>query len=209
MPSPIEARRAEDLPLLDPALGLRLLPSEAAYKRVLELFARTHATDEDLLRAHLAAGETRAIAELSHKLRGSAAPLALQRLAFVAGELEQAIRGGAELGELPRTFAEALRATRAEVLAYLGPAAVAAPAPPSAPLDEARAKRCIDLADKLLVALDDADPDAAEPLLAQLGQAVTDAELRPIRELVEEFDFLRAIDATRALRQRLAAHLGG
>lgn len=202
MPSPTPENPAE-LELLDAALGVSLLRSEAAYRRVLPLFARTHESDGERLRDHVAAGQKGEAAALVHKVRGSAASLALPRLAFLAGELERALKSGDELGALPMAFDDALRATQAAILGYLGPAKPA-PAERLPPLDEARARLCMETTDKLLLALEAADPDAAEPLVAKLGESLPEGDLRPIREAIEEFDFRTARSAVGALRERLA-----
>jgi PAS domain S-box-containing protein len=68
------------------------------YISLLERFVAAHAEDMALLAAHLAEGDSVAAVRVVHTLKGTGATLGLDRLAVLAGGLEQAIRSGQARG---------------------------------------------------------------------------------------------------------------
>ena len=107
---------------IDAARGLAAVGGRAAvYRRLLRVFADTHAGDGALLRAQVDGGDTAAAAALAHRLRGSAATLGLVDVETTAGALESAIDDGAAPATLPPRVHEVDQALAA-TLAGLGAA---------------------------------------------------------------------------------------
>ncbi|MBW7899959.1 MAG: response regulator, partial [Rhodocyclaceae bacterium] len=82
---------------LDVDFGLRSVRGRcASYRRLVRLYAETHAADADALRRHLAAGDGDAARRCAHSLKGAAATLGAVGVQKLAAELEQQLRSGGE-----------------------------------------------------------------------------------------------------------------
>lgn len=85
--------------------------SPAVYRRLLRIFAETHAADGDQLQQQVQRGDAAAARALAHRLRGSAATLGLIDVETAAGALEGAIDDAVDPATLPllaRAVAETL-----------------------------------------------------------------------------------------------------
>ena len=86
---------------LDVADGMnRVRGRLSVYTRLLQLFAREHADDSALLRAHLAKGEREQAEALMHTQKGAAATLGATALARCALDLERSLKEAASPGEI-------------------------------------------------------------------------------------------------------------
>lgn len=91
---------------VDPDAGLANIGGNpSTYRRLLELFVRTHAGDGERIAALMAGGDAAAARSHAHRLRGSAATLGLLGIDVAAEAVERADAGAAEalhrlLGEL-------------------------------------------------------------------------------------------------------------
>jgi len=72
------------------------------YRRMLALFAESHAADAAQLAEALAANDIEAVRGLAHTLKGSAGTVGATRLAKAAADLNSAIRGNAPREEIDR-----------------------------------------------------------------------------------------------------------
>jgi two-component system sensor histidine kinase/response regulator len=92
---------------LDAERGLKLLNGHlAVYRRLLRRYAADHGDDVSRLRERLSARDRKEARRLAHNLKGSSGNLGLVGVQRIAGELETAIRNGADPAILePQTSA--------------------------------------------------------------------------------------------------------
>lgn len=104
---------------LDAARGLAAVGGRAdVYRRLLRVFAQTHAGDGAPLRHHVAAGDRAAAAAVAHRLRGSAATLGLVDVETAAATLESMVESGADVAALSPQV-RAVEQALADILAGL------------------------------------------------------------------------------------------
>lgn len=97
---------------VDPDAGLANIGGNAStYRRLLDLFVRTHAGDGERIAALVAGGDPAAARSHAHRLRGSAATLGLLGVDVAAEAVERADDGAAEV--LHRLLDELLPRLRA------------------------------------------------------------------------------------------------
>ena len=88
------------IPGLDVAAGLRIVSDRwPAYRRILALFAATHAEDAAVMRRALADGELEQLRHLAHALKGSAGNIGAGRVRQLAAELERPLKQQADPAE--------------------------------------------------------------------------------------------------------------
>lgn len=121
---PLPADAASVAPLLgvegiDAIGGLAAVGGKAAvYRRLLGVFADTHAGDGERLQQQVQRADAAAAAALAHRLRGSAATLGLIDVETAAAALEGAIDDGVDAAALP-LLAQAVVDALADTLARL------------------------------------------------------------------------------------------
>jgi len=76
------------------------------YRRMLALFAESHAGDAAQLGTALAANDIEAVRGLAHTLKGSAGTVGATRTAKAAADLNRAIRDGAGRKDIDRLCAK-------------------------------------------------------------------------------------------------------
>jgi PAS domain S-box-containing protein len=82
-----------DIPGLDVRIGLDSVRGRVgAYRKLLRLFAETHAGDVSTVRRHLAGGDRYEATRLAHSLKGAAGTLGATQVEAAARTLEMAIR---------------------------------------------------------------------------------------------------------------------
>lgn len=203
------------LPLLagiDLPLGLSNWGSgEAAwrrYQKYLHKFSASYALAGRHIVAALQQNDTESAGAAAHKLFGTAATLALQDVAALARQIDDAISND----ERPLQQALALQQAIDVVLRsirqwddYLGPtqASAAAADAPGKP----DATRLLPLLQALLAALNGDSPGPAEQQLQRLGEHLPATLLQPIRERIDDFDFRGAEMRTLTLAKQLDLNL--
>ena len=171
--------------------GLPLWGSAARQREAIERFVREHAGLPARLQALQATGDSAALAAWGHKLRGAAGNLALVPLQQALAALEGAARA-ADAAAQQRALAALAAAWEAVLQALATPGAPAAPAAPApaAPPQGADAHAVRAAAQAAAQALQQGElPEAAFATLAGLLPA---AQLHPLREAMDRFDFDRA-----------------
>ncbi len=194
--------------VLDSARGLMCWAGEQeAYHLGLRRFAAEQAGAAEALQRLSVARDHAGGRALSHRVKGLAANLGLQRLAAVLGEYERCITGG-RLDELAGLLTEAsdeledaLQAIQGEIdsVAPIADAVHAAP-----PLDLDRARKLGEGLVKSLGrgALDDA---SLAELTAMLGSHVDANRLAELSDAIEDFDFESARAMVAAVLESLSA----
>ena len=171
--------------------GLPLWGTTARQREAIERFVREHAGLPARLQALQATGDSAALAAWGHKLRGAAGNLALVPLQQALAALEGAARA-ADAAAQQRALAALAAAWEAVLQALATPGAPAAPAAPApaAPPQGADAHAVRAAAQAAAQALQQGElPEAAFATLAGLLPA---AQLHPLREAMDRFDFDRA-----------------
>lgn len=203
-PAPLPQLAGIDLPL-----GLSNWGSGAAawrrYQKYLHKFSASYALAGRHIAAALQQNDTESAAATAHKLFGTAATLALQDVAALARQIDDAIAND----ERPLLQAQALQQAIDVVLRsirqwddYLGPAQTAADAP-----GKPDATSLLPLLQALLAALNGDSPGPAERQLQLLAAHLPAGQLQPIRARIDDFDFRGAEMRTLALAKQLDLNL--
>ncbi len=172
--------------------GLPLWGTAARQREAIERFVREHAGLPARLQALQATGDSAALAAWGHKLRGAAGNLALVPLQQALAALEDAAHA-ADAPAQQRSLAALAAEWEALLQALATPGAPAAPAAPApgAPPQGADAHAVRAAAHAAAQALQQGElPEAAFATLAGLLPA---AQLHPLREAMDRFDFDRAL----------------
>jgi len=184
------------LPVLDVELGLRLWKDADVYRSYLRRFA----DNVPKLVSDLSTADARTCAALAHKLKGSAGNLALPDVAHCAGELDRVCEQGAD----PQQYKAGLKVALDTVVKSIDRYAPAPVASEAAEVPtEVDPKRLRALLEQALAALNEDDPDAIEPIMAELRQQLTAGQLAVLTQAVENYDFRLAESALRVLAQTL------
>ncbi|MCK9605044.1 MAG: response regulator [Methylomonas sp.] len=202
-PKPAEIAVATETienPTIDLARGLRGWGDAATYHRYLRMFADTHAHDGDEIGALIARDAPEKARALAHKLKGTAGNMAIMVVWELAEKIEQMLDEGTEAGDWPQKLQLALN----NALAMINELTRT-----DISTDDEAISREIDkniigqILHDLLRALDQDNPDEAEPSLCALDKALPAQLLRPIREMLDNFDFRAAEKQTKALIDQL------
>ena len=170
--------------------------------RTAKAFVQTYESMPAQLQVHITACATHTLAEIAHRIRGSAGVLEAAQLAQLASGLEDAVRDGEyeHAHELAPKLAVALEAALAEISRYVEdnqPAPVVEVLPSPA-----------ELAAQLAPLIRDADFSAG-PLLDQLAARLAGTRHAPqvdaIRALFDALDTDDAAELTQHLQASLAA----
>ncbi|WP_148262015.1 response regulator [Methylomonas methanica] len=205
-PITTDATDATDItqtPTLDFERGLHNWGDAATYIKYLRKFADAHCRDGNELGSLILRGALQEALALSHKLKGTAGNLALMRVWKLAEDLERTLlEGGDSSGQTP--VLQTALDDAAQAIAPLIDENTA-----DDPINQGTVDRNAvhQLLRELLQALDQDNPDAAEPVLLALEQVLPAQLLKPIRELLDNFDFRAAEQQTRILMQQLNSNL--
>jgi two-component system sensor histidine kinase EvgS len=191
----------------DYATALRTWQDPLAYAKALRSFAEHHTQDAALMERALSADtvDAAAVRSVAHALKGLAGNLRLTRVARLAVEIDADLKASqvepakARLADLAHSLARAEEAIGKLLLP------IDSLSTPGRMLD---AGEIVPLLTELLLALQQLNPDAAEPLLTRLGTYLSRSDLAPIASAVEVFDFDLAQVHTTALTGRLSATFG-
>ncbi|WP_231890791.1 response regulator [Methylomonas koyamae] len=195
-----ETPPAYSVPVIDLQKGLRTWKDLGVYKKYLEKFVANHAGDGDGIAVALAAGDAETARAMTHKLKGSAANLALIAIWEAAENLELALYEHRTTEDWLQRLRMALQRGGAAIARLVADDAATPGASCIAVADSAGSAR---LLRNVLQALDRDDPQLAEPWLQALAPELPAAELAAIRERVDNFDFRGAEMYIRRLLARL------
>ncbi|MES2113499.1 MAG: response regulator, partial [Pseudomonadota bacterium] len=201
VPAPIARERWPGIAL---ERGLAVWKDAGDYRRFLLKFSADYGDSVARVAACYAAGDAVAARALTHKLKGSAASLALMEVAGAAALLETAERAGtdpdAAMEPLQRAIATALESI-AGYAAEAAPPAVPAPEPESEPDGDCAATA--ELLRELLAALDADARGRASARLDALAPRIGAASAGQLRARIDDFDFRAAETLTRELMTQL------
>jgi PAS domain S-box-containing protein len=187
-------------PTIDLERGLRSWGDAATYHRYLRMFADTHAHDGDEIGALIARDALEKARALAHKLKGTAGNMAIMVVWELAEKIEQMLIEGAAAGDRPQKLQLALN----DALAMINDLTQTDISTDDEAITCAIDKNSISqILHDLLRALDQDNPDEAEPSLCALDEALPAQLLRPIREMLDNFDFRAAEKQTKALIDQL------
>jgi signal transduction histidine kinase/CheY-like chemotaxis protein len=186
---PGSAPDAETWPGIDIRKGIYLWRDEDVYRQRLHRFADEFGGAVAVMRGITQA----AAAALAHKMKGVAGNLALVDVQAQAAASERALKDGTCEPSTLESLEAALSTALDSIARYAAPAprprfdsAGGAAVPPA-------------LLQEVVDSFDSASPDEIEPLLNTLAAFVSGAELEPLREAVESFDFPGGKDAAQIL----------
>jgi signal transduction histidine kinase/DNA-binding response OmpR family regulator/HPt (histidine-containing phosphotransfer) domain-containing protein len=197
-----------DLPELegiDTASGLaNHMHDPVFYRRTLIQFHEEFADTDARIRAALARDDYPTARRHAHSLKSTAAAIGARRLSEAARVLEQHYAHAAPADAAWETFAQSL----AEVNQSLAPLlAGARAATPATALDIGVARGLIDALEDLLRTDDAAAESVAHELEVAWVEPDAAAEVRQLRELIEDVEYPAALERLARLRQRLEGAL--
>ncbi|MGY8624977.1 response regulator [Chromobacterium violaceum] len=192
---PIQAAAPADLPGLAISRGLQIWRDPEVYRQYLRKFARDYGDCASTMRL---AGKVVAQA-LAHKLRGAAGNLALDEVSSRAADVESRLQAGNDAGPALDALRIALARALDSISRY-APVSAAGGAEDAPPMDAGQLGALLHQAVR---AFNQDDPAAVEPVLAQLDALLSAAQMAPLRDAVESFDFRGGEAAAQALAETL------
>jgi two-component system sensor histidine kinase EvgS len=189
--------------IVDYQNALNIWRDPVVYAKALASFAADRSRDADEIERQLLANPDNAESAraVAHTLKGVAGNLLINKVAALAVKIDAELKSRqrksalSDLGQLRRLLAEAANAigkivpcdgdTAAAKAKVVDPAAVAA--------------LLVDLSS----ALEKRNPYVAEPILARLAEYLQKADLTPIQQRVDAFDFMGAKATAAALAETL------
>ena len=190
---------------LDAARGLSVLSGDApAYVRLLRQFIAGHDEESQHLRDRLAAGDSEAVRQRLHALKGVAGTVRATGIQAAAVALERALHDGAPAASLPTLLDNLQNALRGlgEVLAKLPEAPDGGEANAEGVINPERARELLDQLEYLLARYD----TTAERLFTAnqaLLRATLGARAGQLGQQIEDFDFPGALASVRALLETI------
>ncbi|MGR8930194.1 MAG: response regulator [Gammaproteobacteria bacterium] len=189
---PLVAIESRVTPIIDIERVQRNWGNVEILHKYLRKFADTHGGDGSEIERLISSGEVDGAKALAHKLKGVASNLAIIKVWELAEKIETLLADGRSSGDLPQSLQMALDEAIAEIARL------------DAAIPAEEEIFCINdnplpLLSDLLTALDQDNPDAAEPSLLALERILPVQSLKPIREMLESFDFRAAETETKAL----------
>lgn len=188
--------------IADPQKARYAWQTLSAYTRALQTFVSHHDTALDDLQQHLAERPRKDTDALSllHALRGAAGNLQLLTIADASQQLEAAIR--AEHYDRQQEFFTHLKCTVDKTFTAIGELETFDDSGPKS-LEITQDPLMIEpLFKKLFTALEELDPELADPILKDLQRYLRKSDLAGIEKALAAFDFGKAKDAATALIQQ-------
>lgn len=188
--------------IADPKKARASWKTLSAYIRALQAFVSHHDTTLDDLRQYLAERPRKDTDALSllHALRGAASNLQLSTIADASQQLETVIR--AENYDRQQELFTHLKCAVDKAFTAIGKLASFDDSGPKN-LEITQDPLMIEpLFKKLFAALDELDPELADPILKDLRRYLTKSDLAGIENALGTFDFGKAKDAAAALIQQ-------
>jgi signal transduction histidine kinase/DNA-binding response OmpR family regulator len=192
-----------DLPGVDLGKGLSHWGEEKIYAKFLNKFANSYKNAGHEIAELLRLDDRVGAAALTHKLKGVAGNLALKDAEECLSRLEALVQAGTAAIESVEPLQKAIDEVCASIAIWTNAHAGAGDQLPplTASADIPGEPRLI--LEQLLCALDQDDPDGAEPYISQLQGRIPAADFNLIREQLDEFAFRGAEETIRILIQRL------
>lgn len=188
--------------VVDHAKGLKSWLNPKAYAKALLSFAAERVDDSEKLANLLKDNQddSEAALGLTHALKGVAGNLSITQIAVLTSEIETALKSGQRqaLDILLPNLDHALTQTT-QAISRLQPPVTPRTAPSNA-FDKQVVCR---LLSTLCNALGELNPDAVEPVLAELSKYLSNAELDGILRAVDGFDFDEAVSQSLHLAEKL------
>ncbi len=192
------------LPGLDVTLGLSMFEEKPTYCDFLHKFSESFSLGGQQIANLLVEWKRDEAIALAHKLGGVAANLALNNISHIAGLIENSDAQDAELIEMALQLQNALDTGLASINAFCN---TEFDSSPQIEADKAAYSsdpaKTASLLQDLFLALDQDNPDAAEPYLQALGELLPRSKLQPIWKQLEQFDFSAAKIETHNLADKL------
>ncbi len=190
-------------PIIDFDRGLRNWGDEATYYKYLRKFADEHGQDGTDIAMLIISGDFTTAKTLAHKLKGTAGNLAIMVVWQLAEEIERSLLETAPTGNLPQMLQLALNDAIQETEKF-----TALPSSYNGVISCVSDQNMLSqLLHELLQALDRDNPDEAEPSLQALENILSTQTLKPIREMLDNFDFRSAETQTKTLIHELGVDL--
>jgi HPt (histidine-containing phosphotransfer) domain-containing protein len=190
---------ARDWPGIAVDRGLQAWADMAIYQKYLRKFIR----DFTPAVAQMMQSDPIQVAALAHKLRGAAGSLAMDDVAQCAGEVERLAKSGHSADAAIAKLGDAMAIAASTISKHAGVDSATSVAPA-----EPRPAEDLPDLDALLVraaqALGNDNPDAIEPLIVELRGWFAEAQLAPLVEAIEAFDFRAAETIVRQLASSTA-----
>ena len=190
-------------PVIDFERGLRSWGDAGAYYKYLRKFADDHGRDGDKIGTLIAQGAQETACALAHKLKGTAGTMAVMEVWELAEKVERMLIDGADAADWAQKLQMALEATLPEINGLTRTNSVENISGPGE-IDKDAVQI---LLRNMLQALDRDNPDDAEPSLFALEKALPIRMTKPIREMLDNFDFRSAEQLTHALIKQLNINL--
>jgi PAS domain S-box-containing protein len=191
-------------PTIDLERGLRSWGNAEVYYNYLHKFADAHGHDGDEIGALIAQENLEYARALVHKLKGTAGNLAMMVVWEQAEKVERILTEGGEA----ENSAQILQMALDDVLVVINTLTWTSTSNDndaiSSVIDKNVARQILR---DLLRALDRDNPDEAEPPLFALEKVLPAHLLKPIREMLDNFDFRSAEEQTNALIKQLNINL--
>lgn len=192
---------------VDHVKGLKTWQNASAYAKALRSFAAERGGDAEKIAGLLTShpDDVEPARSVAHALKGVAGNLVISHVADIAAEIDAALKSNHR--QILDTLLPNLKLALAETVAAVGKLhEPAMPQPiPTKVLDPKAACR---LFAELYAVLTELNPDTAEPVLAQLGEYLSDSELAGIHRALDVFDFDEAANQARLLAEKLELTIG-
>jgi len=179
--------------------GLELWGELDDYRHYLARFVSQyrHAGAEIIQSAN--AGDTDAVAALAHKLQGSAASLALDKIYLNSQHVEKALANPTLLVGAAEALQQAIDEVAGSVSDWLAITAESSEIAPDHRSNQNNKNVVKALLENLLKVLDEDTPANAKPLISKLETLLDTQVLEEIKASILNFDFRKAEDLTRKL----------
>ncbi len=206
-PDTVQKRSLSSLPGIDVTRGLRRWQDPSAYRKALKVFAESHAEAAAEICTLLDAGDLEESYHKAHALKGLAGNLAMENVYSITVQLDKALKS--EQTDRARQLLTPLTGALAVVVKGICslPEQNDKPTPPLEDHKDFDKAVVSGLLRKLLIALDQDTPSAAEPVLERLGKYLRTDCFEKITAALADFDFSSARKETVNLAGRLAIQL--
>jgi len=176
-------------PGLDIARGMSLFQHKPIYCKYLRQFCETFSSGGDDIARLLAEQRRTEALSLAHKLGGVAGNIGLNDIWRIAGQIENSHDAEAELVKMAAQLQRALDLGVAAISRFCAAEIAAAEHEPVPVVLVSNPAETAALLQNLLLALDNDNPDAAEPILLALGEQLPSPSMQAIQRQLELFNF--------------------
>jgi len=190
-------------PIIGLERGLRNWGDKAIYYKYLRKFAEQHGHDGSKIDGLIMSKALADAKSLVHTLKGTAGNLAIMVVWQLAEEIERSLFEEKQTGDLPQMLQFALNDAVQEIEKLTTPS----PSNDRTIFCVSDHNTITQLLHQLLKALDKDNPDEAEPSLHALESILSPQAIKPIRDMLDNFDFRSAKTETKTLINELGVNL--